>query len=136
LRIPDEFADKVPEGEFSPAEIQSFLVEIRESSRMAVENVEHWMTRTRQEKAKRADGVNEIEILADPTKEQQNLQKSVHMMERRMLASPETTHAALPSPSCQPTSPDSSVKEQQLVTMDQVERRSRTSFITRCPLGY
>ena len=64
--LTNEFVEKVSEGEFSPAEIQSFLVENRESPRMAVENVEHWMRRTRQEKAKRADGINETEILTDP----------------------------------------------------------------------
>ncbi|OAA55785.1 mitochondrial chaperone bcs1 [Niveomyces insectorum RCEF 264] len=53
-RIANEFANKVPEREFSPAEIQSFLVENRGSARDAVQKVQAWMTRTREERAKRA----------------------------------------------------------------------------------
>ncbi|KAK4149897.1 putative mitochondrial chaperone BCS1-A [Chaetomidium leptoderma] len=41
-----EFARKIPEREFSPAEIQSFLVEHRGSARVAVENVQEWIDRT------------------------------------------------------------------------------------------
>lgn len=56
-RYAGEFASKIPEGEFSPAEIQSFLVEHRGSARMAVEKVQEWMNRTRAERSKmvRAD---------------------------------------------------------------------------------
>jgi hypothetical protein len=118
-RLANEFADKVPEGEFSPAEVQSFLVENMASSRMAVENVEHWMIRAREEKAKRADGARKTEILADPIKEQQS---------RHMPASTETIHAALPSPSYTPTLPDGSVNEQQLVTMDQVKAQIKNAL--------
>jgi len=42
-RYAGEFASEVPEGEFSPAEIQSFLVEHRVSARVAVEKVQEWM---------------------------------------------------------------------------------------------
>jgi chaperone BCS1 len=52
-----EFSRKVPEREFSPAEIQSFLLEHRCSVRVAVEKAQQWMHRTRAErgKMKRAD---------------------------------------------------------------------------------
>lgn len=52
-----EFANKIPEQEFSPAEIQSFLLEYRQSPHMAVENVQEWVVRTRKGKRqmKRAD---------------------------------------------------------------------------------
>ncbi|KAL2258047.1 hypothetical protein VTK26DRAFT_8793 [Humicola hyalothermophila] len=49
-----DFAKKVPEREFSPAEIQSYLVEHRGSARMAVEKVQEWMNRTRAERSKMA----------------------------------------------------------------------------------
>ncbi|KAK3384503.1 BCS1 N terminal-domain-containing protein [Lasiosphaeria ovina] len=51
------FAGKIPEQEFSPAEIQCFLLEHRGSARTAVEKVQPWMDRTRAErkKMKRAD---------------------------------------------------------------------------------
>lgn len=46
-----EFANKVPEREFSPADIQSFLLKYRQSPHMAVENVGEWIVRVRQEKS-------------------------------------------------------------------------------------
>jgi chaperone BCS1 len=49
-----EFARKIPEAEFSPAEIQSFLVEHRGSARVAVEKVQEWIDRARAERAKMA----------------------------------------------------------------------------------
>ena len=56
-RLANEFVAKVPEGEFSPAEIQSFLLENRHSASEAVRDVEQWMNRVREErtKVKRAD---------------------------------------------------------------------------------
>ncbi|KAL2165626.1 hypothetical protein VTG60DRAFT_4090 [Thermothelomyces hinnuleus] len=53
-RYAREFASKIPEWEFSPAEIQSFLVEHRDSARMAVEKVQEWMDKTRAERSKMA----------------------------------------------------------------------------------
>jgi chaperone BCS1 len=52
-----DFADKVLQLEFSPAEIMSFLLEYRQSPSMAVENVQQWTIRMREEKkkVKRAD---------------------------------------------------------------------------------
>ncbi len=38
----NDFADKMPEGEFNSAEIMSFLVENRNSPHKAVEGVERW----------------------------------------------------------------------------------------------
>jgi chaperone BCS1 len=43
------FVEMVPELEFSPAEILSFLMENRQSPHMAVSNVQGWMARTREE---------------------------------------------------------------------------------------
>ena len=56
-KLMTEFANKIPEQEFSPAEIQSFLLEYRQSPHMAVENVQEWVVRTREAKRqmKRAD---------------------------------------------------------------------------------
>lgn len=55
-RLANEFTGKVPEQEVSPAEIQSFLVENRDSPHVALENVQEWMTRVGKEKEmKRAD---------------------------------------------------------------------------------
>ncbi|KAH7114594.1 hypothetical protein EDB81DRAFT_669699, partial [Dactylonectria macrodidyma] len=54
-RLADECAVKVPEREFSPAEILSFLIRYRDSPSCALENVEEWVARTLQEKrSKRA----------------------------------------------------------------------------------
>ncbi|KAK4152082.1 putative mitochondrial chaperone BCS1-A [Chaetomidium leptoderma] len=53
-RYARESATKTPEWEFSPAEIQSFLVEHRGSARVAVEKVQEWIERTRVEKSKMA----------------------------------------------------------------------------------
>jgi len=56
-KLMTEFANKMPEQEFSPAEIQSFFLEYRRSPHMAVENVQEWVVRTREGKRqmKRAD---------------------------------------------------------------------------------
>ncbi|KAH7016394.1 putative mitochondrial chaperone bcs1 [Microdochium trichocladiopsis] len=58
-----DFARKVPEREFSPAEIQSYLVEHRGSARVAVEKVQEWMDRTRAERSKvaRVDSFMEVQ---------------------------------------------------------------------------
>jgi chaperone BCS1 len=60
-----EFARKIPEWEFSPAEIQSFLVEHRGSARVAVEKVQEWIDRTRAERSKmaRADSFVTVSLL-------------------------------------------------------------------------
>jgi chaperone BCS1 len=55
-KLAGEFA-KVPEQEFSQADIQLFLLKYRESPHMAVEHVEEWVMKTREGKRqiKRAD---------------------------------------------------------------------------------
>jgi chaperone BCS1 len=55
-RLADEFAVKVPEHEFSPAEILSFLVPYRDSPNCALDNVEEWVARTLQEKRRKRAG--------------------------------------------------------------------------------
>jgi len=52
-----EFASKVPDLEFSPAEIIAFLLENRQSPSTAVEGVQQWMTKIREGKKedKKAD---------------------------------------------------------------------------------
>jgi chaperone BCS1 len=49
-QLAQEFAAKVPELEFSPAELLSFLMGYRQSPREAIDNVEIWMTRIREAK--------------------------------------------------------------------------------------
>jgi chaperone BCS1 len=49
-QLAKEFAASVPELEFGPAEILSFLLEYRQSPREAIDNVEIWMTRIREER--------------------------------------------------------------------------------------
>lgn len=44
-QLAEEFAAKVPELEFSPAEILSFLMGYRQSPRQPIDNVEIWMRR-------------------------------------------------------------------------------------------
>lgn len=46
-----QFADRVPEYEFSPAEIQAFLIENRESPAMALQKLPDWIDITREEKS-------------------------------------------------------------------------------------
>lgn len=52
-----DFTSKVPEHEFSPAEVQLYLLGYRKSPAMAAQNVQEWVLRARQEKGhiKRAD---------------------------------------------------------------------------------
>lgn len=49
-KLATEFAAMVPEQEFSPADIQLFLLEHRGSPYMAVQNVQGWIARIREEK--------------------------------------------------------------------------------------
>jgi chaperone BCS1 len=49
-RLAEAFAAKVPELEFSPAEISSFLLDHRQSPEEAIDNVEAWMARIREER--------------------------------------------------------------------------------------
>ncbi|CAK7214379.1 hypothetical protein SBRCBS47491_002123 [Sporothrix bragantina] len=51
-RLAKDFVAKVPKSEFSPAEIMSFLVAHKHSAQMALDNVQEWMDRTREEKIK------------------------------------------------------------------------------------
>ena len=46
----EEFAARVPELKFSPAEIISFLLEYKQSPKEAINNVEIWITRIREER--------------------------------------------------------------------------------------
>ncbi|OCT54304.1 hypothetical protein CLCR_01008 [Cladophialophora carrionii] len=48
----EEFVKKVPEREFSPAEVISHLLAKKHSPRQAIDNVEKWVERTRDEKRK------------------------------------------------------------------------------------
>jgi chaperone BCS1 len=49
-QLADEFARRMPEGEFSPAEVLSILLEHRQNPEAVVANVEAWVARTREEK--------------------------------------------------------------------------------------
>jgi chaperone BCS1 len=51
-QLAEEFAARVPELEFSPAEIVSFLLEYRQSPGEAIDNVEAWTTKIREERKK------------------------------------------------------------------------------------
>jgi hypothetical protein len=51
-RLAEQFAAKVPELKFSPAEIQSFLLVHKKSPSIAVVEVEQWVTKTMEEKNK------------------------------------------------------------------------------------
>jgi mitochondrial chaperone BCS1 len=51
-QLAEEFAARVPELEFSPAEIVSFLLEYRQSPGEAIDNIEAWTTRIREERKK------------------------------------------------------------------------------------
>ncbi|PVH91198.1 P-loop containing nucleoside triphosphate hydrolase protein [Periconia macrospinosa] len=56
-QLAQEFAAKIPESEFSPAEIMSFLLANKHSPRRAVAGVGDWMERNREER-KRAPRTN------------------------------------------------------------------------------
>lgn len=51
-QLAGEFATKVPELEFSPAEISSFLFEHRQSPGHAIDNVEIWMAKIQEDRGK------------------------------------------------------------------------------------
>jgi hypothetical protein len=47
-RLADDFANRIPESEFSPAEVLSLLLEHRLSPKSAVVSVEAWVARVRE----------------------------------------------------------------------------------------
>jgi hypothetical protein len=51
-KLAEDFASKVPEREFSEAEVQSFLLEYRESLHIAVESAHEWIIRSLKEKGR------------------------------------------------------------------------------------
>lgn len=57
LKLTEEFAAQVPKLEFSPAEIVSVLLANKQSPRLAIENIDAWLEKFREEwkKFKRAD---------------------------------------------------------------------------------
>ncbi|KAL4927064.1 BCS1 and AAA domain-containing protein [Aspergillus undulatus] len=54
-RFAERFADRVPEGEFTPAEIQGFLLNHKTDPEGAIEGAERWIVETREKKAKLAN---------------------------------------------------------------------------------
>ncbi|KAK3342945.1 BCS1 N terminal-domain-containing protein [Neurospora tetraspora] len=50
VELADQFADKIPAHEFSPAEIQGFLLKHKRNAAAAVEGAEQWVVETRKEK--------------------------------------------------------------------------------------
>ncbi|VUC25812.1 unnamed protein product [Clonostachys rosea] len=48
-----DFAAKIPQGEFSPAEIQGLLLQHKRDPLAAIQGVDPWIKRTREERAKR-----------------------------------------------------------------------------------
>ncbi|EGO54568.1 hypothetical protein NEUTE1DRAFT_124799 [Neurospora tetrasperma FGSC 2508] len=50
VELADQFADKIPAHEFSPAEIQGFLLKHKRNAAAAVEGAEQWAVDTRKEK--------------------------------------------------------------------------------------
>jgi chaperone BCS1 len=55
-KLAADFANLVPEQEFSSADIQLFLLENRKSPAMAVQNVQEWILRSREEKGHHESG--------------------------------------------------------------------------------
>lgn len=57
-RLAEEFAQKIPEDRFTPAEVQGFLISYKGQPMRALENVEEWVlgkTRTDRDKKSRSD---------------------------------------------------------------------------------
>jgi mitochondrial chaperone BCS1 len=52
LKLAEEFAAKVPKLEFSPAEIMSLLLANKQSPRQAIDNVDAWVEKVREERKK------------------------------------------------------------------------------------
>lgn len=52
LKLAEEFAAKVPKLEFSPAEIMSLLLANKQSPQQAIDNVDAWVEKVREERKK------------------------------------------------------------------------------------
>lgn len=79
-KMAEEFAKKVPDREFSPAEIQLFLLANRKSPHLAVQNVQDWMATVREEKIR----------LTKPAPRQESFSDTVH---NALLNEPHSSHA-------------------------------------------
>lgn len=53
--LAEQFADVMPQGEFSPAEVQGYLLKIKRHPERAIKGAEQWAIDTRAEKKKRAE---------------------------------------------------------------------------------
>lgn len=68
LRLAAEFARRVPENEFSPAELQGFLLKHKRHPERAVERIEEWVEATRKEKQEMEKAEAEAKRKADERK--------------------------------------------------------------------
>lgn len=82
-----EFASKIPPHEFSPAEIQGFLLKNKRSPEKAVEGAEQWVADTRKEKKekelKEAEEKREAEEKARKEKEKEEKKKEERKKNKR-----------------------------------------------------
>ncbi|KAF8533620.1 P-loop containing nucleoside triphosphate hydrolase protein, partial [Trichophaea hybrida] len=53
-KLAGEFADRVPAGEFSPAEVQGLLLKYKKQPRKAITEVETWVAKTREDRELKA----------------------------------------------------------------------------------
>ncbi|KAL4874059.1 hypothetical protein BDV12DRAFT_158962 [Aspergillus spectabilis] len=65
----EKFAENVPEGEFSPAEIQGYLLHHKTDPEGAIEGAQKWVVETREKKARIAKG--EVLVDSKPEKAEQ-----------------------------------------------------------------
>ncbi|KAF9880830.1 mitochondrial chaperone bcs1 [Colletotrichum karsti] len=64
--LSEQFAARIPSGEFSPAEIQGYLIRYKRKPEMAVSGAEDWFQTTRSEKAaQKSDEVSKTEEESD-----------------------------------------------------------------------
>ncbi|KAK4148988.1 hypothetical protein C8A00DRAFT_19273, partial [Chaetomidium leptoderma] len=86
-RYTRESASLIPEWEFSPAEIQSYLVEHRSSARVAVKKVQEWTDRTRAERSKIARTDSFVAVSQSAAKPTQASGGSVAVEDLRLMPS-------------------------------------------------
>jgi chaperone BCS1 len=71
----EKFAEKVPEGEFSPAEIQGYLLHHKTDPEGAIEGAQKWIVETREKKARIAKGETLVDSKAEKVEKTEESEK-------------------------------------------------------------
>ena len=77
-----DFATKIPEGEFSPADLQDYLLVHKKDPQQAVSEVQKWMEKAHEERKKKED---DLEVEREARREEKKRERDRFREESRLL---------------------------------------------------